>query len=317
MGRGTTLVEAALRGRRALGNDVNPLSAILAEPRLVPQTCGAIIERLETIRLERAPIEDEDLLVFYHPDTLAELYAWRRYFRQRREDGRFDLVDQWLRMVGCNRMTGHSKGFFSVYTLPPNQATSIKAQSRINERRRQNPDYRDTKALIAKKSKSLLRHPLPERFGETGYQLLTESAEATPQIPDGSVDLVVTSPPFLDVVDYVGDNWLRNWFCELAPERERLWQIRRVDNWTARMTESLRELKRVLAPGGRIAFEVGEVHKGSLKLEEQVAVAGAEAGLQPEYILVNTQQFTKTANCWGVDNNAKGTNSNRIVVFRK
>jgi hypothetical protein len=36
-----------------------------------------------------------------------------------------------------------------------------------------------------------------------------------------------------------------------------------------------------------------------------------------EYTLLNTQQFTKTANCWGVRNNTRGTNSNRIVVFRK
>ena len=27
-------------------------------------------------------------------------------------------------------------------------------------------------------------------------------------------------------------------------------------------------------------------------------------------------RFTKTANCWGVDNMAKGTNTNRIVLFR-
>jgi hypothetical protein len=34
-------------------------------------------------------------------------------------------------------------------------------------------------------------------------------------------------------------------------------------------------------------------------------------------VVINAQQFTKTANCWGVENNAKGTNTNRIVVFRK
>jgi len=43
----------------------------------------------------------------------------------------------------------------------------------------------------------------------------------------------------------------------------------------------------------------------------------AAAGLTPALVMVNAQQFTKTANCWGVDNNAKGTNTNRIVVFRK
>jgi hypothetical protein len=33
--------------------------------------------------------------------------------------------------------------------------------------------------------------------------------------------------------------------------------------------------------------------------------------------MVNQQEFTKTANCWGVGNNAKGTNTNRIVVLRR
>jgi len=73
----------------------------------------------------------------------------------------------------------------------------------------------------------------------------------------------------------------------------------------------------VLRPGGRVAFEVGEIRRGEIKLEETVLGCGLEAGLRPELILINDQEFTKTANCWGVDNNAKGTNTNRIVLFRK
>jgi len=38
-------------------------------------------------------------------------------------------------MIALNRLTGHSPGFFSVYTLPPNQAVSVKAQKRINQAR--------------------------------------------------------------------------------------------------------------------------------------------------------------------------------------
>ena len=43
-------------------------------------------------------------------------------------------MDDWIRMVALNRLTGHSAGFFSVYTLPPNQAVSVKSQRKINER---------------------------------------------------------------------------------------------------------------------------------------------------------------------------------------
>ena len=34
-------------------------------------------------------------------------------------------------------------------------------------------------------------------------------------------------------------------------------------------------------------------------------------------VLINDQRFTKTANCWGVRNNAGGTNTNRIAVFER
>ena len=61
-----------------------------------------------------------------------------------------------------------------------------------------------------------------------------------------------------------------------------------------------------VAAGGRIAFEVGEVRRGEIKLEETVLGCGLAAGLRAELILINDQEFTKTANCWGVDNNAKG-----------
>jgi hypothetical protein len=66
-----------------------------------------------------------------------------------------------------------------------------------------------------------------------------------------------------------------------------------------------------------LAFEVGEVRSGKVKLEEAVVPCGAEAGLTALLVLINDQKFTKTAKCWGVDNNANGTNTNRIVVFKR
>ena len=42
-------------------------------------------------------------------------------------------------MVAINRLTGHSPGFFSVYTMPPNQAVSAVSQRKINAARGQMP----------------------------------------------------------------------------------------------------------------------------------------------------------------------------------
>jgi hypothetical protein len=59
------------------------------------------------------------------------------------------------------------------------------------------------------------------------------------------------------------------------------------------------------------------LQKSDLPLEEVVAPLAEEAGFRIETILINTQEFTKTANIWGIGNNASGTNSNRIVVMKK
>src|SRR5262252_11166474 len=47
MGRGTTLVEAALLGRVAFGNDINPLSVVFTRPRLNPPRLEEVEERLQ------------------------------------------------------------------------------------------------------------------------------------------------------------------------------------------------------------------------------------------------------------------------------
>ena len=317
MGRGTTLIEAQLHGCRAYGNDINPLSQVLTKPRLTPPTLSQIEQRLQEMALPTNDAIDPDLLVFFERGTLQELYGWRQYFQQKQEDDQLDRTDAWLQMVACNRLTGHSKGFFSVYTLPPNQATSVQAQQKINQKRGQVPEYRDTKQLILKKSKQLLRHSIPDRFWRDDARLFTESADQTTQIRNDSVDLVVTSPPFLDTVNYIQDNWLRMWFCDIEMEASKIWQLRRLEDWIFQMKKVFVELRRILRPQGRIAFEVGEVRGGSVLLEDAVVEAASEAELIAESILINTQHFTKTANCWGVSNNSKGTNSNRIVILKK
>jgi DNA modification methylase len=323
-GRGTTAVEAALSGRRVVANDVNPLSIVFTRPRLELPPLEAVAQRLATLRKGRRAKADLDLSMFYHPDTERELVALRGYLAARRAAGLEDAADRWIRMVATNRLTGHSPGFFSVYTLPPNQATTPENQIRINRKLKQKPEYRDTRALILKKSEQLLaRLAEPDvaalRRAASDALLLDLPASATRPIKTESVPLTVTSPPFLDVVHYARDNWLRCWLNGMDAEAigAHITMSRTVEEWSAAMSAVFAELYRVTKPGGWVAFEVGEVKRGKVRLEEIVAPIGAAAGFECEAVLINAQRFTKTANIWGVSNNSKGTNTNRIVLLQK
>jgi hypothetical protein len=323
-GRGTSAIEAGLMGRRVVVNDVNPLCRILTGPRLAPPTIKAVEERLTHIEYREKLAADLDLSMFYHPDTESEIVALKCYLAARKANGEEDSVDRWIRMVATNRLTGHSPGFFSVYTFPPNQAVSAESQKKINEKRKQTPAYRHTKAVILKKTKTLLSRLTDQdrtNLSKAAHsaQLLTGDARYTQSIESKSVQLTVTSPPFLNIVGYASDNWLRCWFnaIDVSAVTETITMAKTIEDWSLVMGDVFKELYRITRPGGWVAFEVGEIHNATLRLEEHVVPLGIVAGFACEAILINSQIFTKTSNIWGVNNNKAGTNSNRIVVFRR
>ena len=157
--------------------------------------------------------------------------------------------------------------------------------------------------LVARKSRRLLRDEVYDF--DLPHQIWTGAADNV-DLPDDSVNLIVTSPPFLDVVDYKLDNWLRAWFCGHDLSEIALWQTRAFAEWY-----------RVLKVDGTLCFEVGEVAAREVRLEIEAANIGSEVGFKIECVLINAQEFTKTAHLWGVTNGARGTNSNRVVVLRK
>jgi hypothetical protein len=322
LGRGTTMIEAALLDRCVAGCDINPLSSILVAPRLRPPTIREVRERLAMVDWNYDGEFNQELLTFYHPDTLREIYALQSYLLNRNGDHANSDVDDWIRMVATNRLTGHSAGFFSVYTLPPNQALTPKRQQKINEMRQQTPPRRSVPNLIIRKTESLLNSVSESdrsrlRKAASDAVLLIRTADCTPEIKNNSVDLIVTSPPFLDVVDYATDNWLRCWFNGIDESKIGIWTFRKPEEWAAAMQRVFCELRRVLKRGGYIAFEVGEVRRGKLKMEELVIPAARAANLKPVLVLINSQEFTKTSNCWGVTNQSAGTNTNRVILLQK
>lgn len=308
MGRGTAIVQAAIMGRNVIGNDINPLSIYLTEPRLTQISLPVIKDRLDKINWASGEITRNDLLAFYHPNTLKQIESLKLYLSEHN-----DYVDKWIKMIALNRLSGHSPGFFSCRSMPPNQAVSIEAQLRINRKLNQTPIEKNISDLIYKKSKALLKKgPIPY---DISYSLLTENAANMTSIESNSVDLIVTSPPFLDVVNYAHDNWLRCWFADIDVNKINIEMHNTKEKWVNMMRGVIKECERILKPSGHAIIEVGEIRKGKLKLDE--LIIEANQALACIGVMINDQQFTKTSNLWGITNDQKGTNTNRMVILQK
>lgn len=323
-GRGTTMLQANILGRRGISNDVNPLSERIAFPKTRPVSIDAIARRLEEIPLDqpRDLSAEEDLGMFYHPRTYQELLNLRDYLRIHRDE-----TDRFIEMMAISRLHGHSVGFFSAYSFP--QISIPKAnQAKINRTRGSEPDYRDLKSRILKKAKSALKDGELSNIRTMGRKSLLTTGDSRDlrDWPSETVHLVVTSPPFLNQVDYVLDSWLETWFCGIDQEYLERGVVQTPDLgvWMQFISDTLTELHRVLVPGGLIAMEVGEVrHQGSvLNLDEILVHLTAQkvynqGQFKVHEVYVQSQEFTKLANCFRVTNNVLGTNTNRIVLMEK
>lgn len=321
-GRGTTVIEAALNNRQIISNDVDPISKIFTEPRINPPRLNEILIRLQNIKYYNNIQSDIDLSMFYQENTLNEILSLKRYLIDRRELGKEDYIDKWIRMIATNRLTGHSKNFFSVYTLPPIENASISSQIKINKKYSQKPEYKNTKEIIAIKSKQLLKD-----LNQNNYNILNKISKTAKyynndarwlkQIKNDSIDLIITSPPFLNLVNYVQNKWLYYWFnnIDINQLKNKITVLKRIQQWKNFVKEVIIQLVRVIKKDKIIVVEVGETKKFDL-LEIIIQIVN-ELKLNIEDIMINKQQFTKVSNIWNIKNNKDGTNTNRMILFYK
>lgn len=323
-GRGTTGIQANLMEQIAWVNDINPMLEHIIYPLTHPPTLAQISTRLKTIPFNGPCdlIDWNDFEPFYHENTYRQLLNLRDYLDIKQKEGTWDNVDRFIEVIALSRLHGHSQGFFSAYSFPQ-IAVPPSRQRKINEKHAY-PSPRDVPKRIIRKAKNSLRGDISllHKWNHRNQITLEDSRQLNQKFyPDESVDLIITSPPFLAQVDYIQDNWLEFWFLRIDEEdfRTKLIQTPNLDVWRSFILDSLEEMYRVLKYNHYAVVEVGDVkyRRKRINLNVHVEELANKIGFYHEKTFINTQKFTKLSNCFNVKNNVDGVNTNRCVVLKK
>lgn len=327
-GSGTTLVEAKLLGRPAIGLDLNPLAVALSRAKLQPVRLEDVIDRLTWLAGGfRGEFELDDipdiLFPIFHRRTLAQLCYLRRALSDHIQE------DVFLRgcilgiMHGKHRRDG-STAYLSV-DMPNTFSMSPEYVRRFVERNGLHQPPIDVFSKLRERAAWLLRSgALPERpqsrviHGDAG-----NLDELLRRLGVQSVGGIVTSPPYLGILRYGAFNWIRLWFLgydQYAVDRM-LQTTDSLEVYLSFMVSFLTAASRVLRPGGVAALVIGDVQENGqyIPLAERVWQEICE--LVPfevvECVVDGYDETAKTTRIWGEERKGRATPKDRVIVLRR
>jgi methylase of polypeptide subunit release factors len=252
-GAGTIAFEAALAGRRVFASDVSPYAFVLTDAKLnAPDNVEDALTQIEELlsESEKAP-----------PPDLRRVPRWvRAYFNPKtlKEAINFAAVCQKHKhTLGLSCLLGilhHQRpGFLSYpssHLVPYLRLASFPREQHLNLY-----GYRPLRPrVINKVIRAYKRVGCSRQLDSTTMQASIEDVILPP-----SVDAVITSPPYMNALDYGRDNRLRLWFIDPTAADE-------IDGKTPKSIASFIRVMRILArkvraslrPGGCCALVVGD-----------------------------------------------------------
>lgn len=225
MGSGTTIVEAFLAGRRAIGFDIDPLAVRLCRVKVTPLN----VERLTALGEE---VLNGAMWLFAAPTTVAEELP-RRFDPKTRE-----FIDYWFLpdtqrelmalIMGIENVKDEAIRDFLELTFSSIIITKSGGVSIARDLAHTRPHRDETKvpqsalAAFEYRLKKNIAGIAELRDGEGSVELHSGDAR-TLTLANESVDLVVTSPPYANAIDYMrAHKFSLVWFGSPIEELSRL-----------------------------------------------------------------------------------------------
>lgn len=262
-GGGTAPLEGALRGRHTIGNDAfiyaYVLSAAKCNPLLTDQFKEYVYQKLDEIKeidnSDMRLLGNDDLRVFYSDYTLNRILGLRKIL-----DGDNSTKAVYLKAIMCGILHGPSDMFLSLQTKDTYAGSVNYVREYAKEHNLEKPEV-DIEPKALRKQEIVTKNPIPDDLGDRTRILQGDARDL--DVAGKSVDLIITSPPYMRVLDYTWNNWIRLWWLgeDRKDERENLDLTSDVSKYRSFMRDCVKEMYRVLDDNGVAVLVVGDVKK--------------------------------------------------------
>lgn len=273
-GSGTSLVEASISGRHSIGLDVHPLACLVSRVKTMPlsdqnirqvlRILNQVESRLNHAKGRDSSIDNEPLYIpdflnrehWFKPGVLRELALLRAIIWKTPDGPVLDFLKVAFSaiIVKVSNQDSDTRWVAVDKDLP--QGAAIRAfVLKVQNMLKRIKEFKE----LSTASATVYEHSVTERF----------------PIPSRSIDLVVTSPPYLNSFDYYLYHKLRLFWLgfdhypvqskELGSRNKHCDKGEGIETYTAGIKAALAETLRVLKPGKFLCVVIGDsILKGKL-----------------------------------------------------
>lgn len=329
-GRGTTLLESRILNRKPIATDLNPIALALTEAKNMLLKEDEIYQRIEELDRkyddllyqQEANAQPEEIHLIFHSKTLAQLCYLKRKLLKSSKDVDKYLIGIILGILHGGERADGSSGYASI-AMPNTFSMSPDYVRKFVQTNELNRVFRNVFDLLKDKtSRMFKKHNTLTTSGvvlKSDAKRLSEVEALKPF--HKQVDLILTSPPYLGIVNYAKQNWIRSWFLNQDPKSvsEELDDDLNLEEWIDFSRQVIKQLKAFLKKDGVAVFVIGDVAKSKnsiISLAREFALMVREENLFKNIWCINDNilHSDKTTKIWA-DTKGNATAIDRIVFL--
>ncbi|WP_313055653.1 DNA methyltransferase [Pseudomonas lopnurensis] len=251
-GSGTVPLEAILTGREVIASDSNPYAFVLTKAKLSPPaSLTDALSQLEDVYEKSTGRSDESFISapdwvrsFFHPDSFRELIKFADECLESRN---------WFLLSCLLGILHHQRPGFLSYPsshLVPYLRDKKYPKSEF-------PEMYEYRALLPRMRAKLTRAFKSSTESPTSSCVVKKSSIEGLILP-GMVDAIITSPPYMNALDYRRDNRLRLWILDRSTQDYFTEPTDKAKGLETMVSSLVNHALSSLKPGGIVILVVGE-----------------------------------------------------------